>query len=305
MDKRRLVAAVGCIDSVRHPTIQHLAKVARDKDYRIKHGSILIGGHKIVQDYCVNGSGRHDGVKAIWITRKYLEKHYDSIAPKWKNALVDEHCIEYITREAAPEGIIAEVDMPTMDKVTKPVVKREGLSELVMTNAQIPGNVGNLIRSVVAFGIDRVQLVEPCCDPFNYEVIRSSAGAALWAKVDKQKSIASLIERWKTHGILPIYSVCNAHGNRIGGSLIKEHPLIDLILPKSMPKVNGLALVLGSEGTGIPEVLLKSYPGVMASIKVSPSARIQSLNLAVAGAFLLGQPQIWSALLTRLNMKNK
>ena len=71
-------------------------------------------------------------------------------------------------------------DLKTPPKVLAVLKKREteaaGWNSLVLDNIQDPGNLGTIIRSARAFGIDSIVLSEDSVDEYNSKVIRASEG---------------------------------------------------------------------------------------------------------------------------------
>ena len=52
-----------------------------------------------------------------------------------------------------------------------------GKRYLILDNLQDPGNIGTLIRTALAFGIDQVILSKQCVDLYNDKLLRSMQGA--------------------------------------------------------------------------------------------------------------------------------
>lgn len=55
-----------------------------------------------------------------------------------------------------------------------------------------PGNVGTVVRSALAFGIDSVALGPNCADPFSPKAVRASMGAIFQVPVARVASLAEL-----------------------------------------------------------------------------------------------------------------
>ena len=73
----------------------------------------------------------------------------------------------------SPQGCVALVAKPNLIFPAAPDFL------LALDGVQDPGNVGALIRTAAAAGVDGVVLVGACADAFNPKTIRGSAGAAL------------------------------------------------------------------------------------------------------------------------------
>ena len=73
---------------------------------------------------------------------------------------------------------------------------------LILDSVQDPGNMGTIIRSSVAFGIDTIVVNEKCADIYSDKVIRSSQGMIFSANIIKE-NLEEFIEKInKTHKII-------------------------------------------------------------------------------------------------------
>ncbi len=169
----------------------------------------------------------------------------------------------------APQGVLAVVDEP-------PGAWFEGVGPearlLVLDALQDPGNVGTLIRSAAAFGVDGVVLLDGTVDPFNPKAVRASAGAVFRCPV-----------------VSVPWSRAEGHLAEASVPLIVADAGGDDATP--LPPPAGWALVVGSEGQGVREAVRAR---AVRSLRVPMSSGVESLNAAVAGALLLYE-------LTRLN----
>jgi TrmH family RNA methyltransferase len=148
---------------------------------------------------------------------------------------------------------------------------------LALDGLQDPGNLGTLIRTALAAGVEELWLAEGA-DPYQPKVLRASAGAALALPISRmdrpalQQTLAAAAAR----GL----QLAAAVPPGLGGTA--AHPV-----PMPYWQLNWLkptALLLGHEGAGLaPELqALASH-----RITVPHSAAVESLNVAVSAAPLL------------------
>ena len=64
-------------------------------------------------------------------------------------------------------------------------VKMEKL--LLLDRVQDPGNLGTLIRTADAAGMDAIILGEGCADPYNPKVVRATQGSLFHLPIDKSE----------------------------------------------------------------------------------------------------------------------
>lgn len=200
---------------------------------------------------------------------------------------------EHLVEEAEKYGLLVEtfsldgskglqVSISVMNKLTSlksaPNVigiakKRKESNEfgniLVLDNIQDPGNLGTIIRSAVAFGIDTIVASRETVDVYNTKTLRGSEGMFF--------QINYLIRDLKE--FLPNidgYTIYTTNVN--GGKNIKD------IIPKS-PYI----LIMGNEGNGVRDEI-SCYANETLYIPIND--KCESLNVAIATSIILYE---WSA----------
>jgi TrmH family RNA methyltransferase len=159
----------------------------------------------------------------------------------------------------APQGLLAIVSMPDL-----PLPLPLDLA-LVADGLADPGNLGTIMRTALAAGVQAVFLTGNTVDPFNPKVVRAAMGAHFHLPirlVDPEQAAPSLagIKAWvaeAAEGGLPYTSV-------------------DWRAPS--------ALIIGSEATG-PSLAIRSLAAGAIHIPMAPAA--ESLNAAIASAIIL------------------
>lgn len=123
---------------------------------------------------------------------------------------------------------------------------------------QDPENVGAVIRSAVAFDVDRIILLAESANPFHPKAVRASAGTVFSARLFQGPSLSGLPRD------LPVIALA-ASGQ----------PLAQTRFPQSF------CLLTGMEGTGLPS----RWQADTVAIPMAPG--VESLNAAVATAIAL------------------
>lgn len=127
-------------------------------------------------------------------------------------------------------------------------------------------NVGGIFRNAAAFGARAVLLDDTSCDPLYRKALRVSVGAALRVPFARAGSGPELFARLERHG----YEV------------VALTPSGPASLAELAP-VARRALVLGTEGPGLPAALIARARGV----RIDMVAGFDSLNVAVASGIAL------------------
>jgi len=127
-------------------------------------------------------------------------------------------------------------------------------------------NMGAIFRNAAAFGADAVTMDPTCCDPLYRKAIRVSVGAALKVPFATAPSLDDLV-------------------GKLGGAgfnLIALSPQGDVDIADLKPG-RRRALLLGSEGMGLPAALLAR----LTSVRIPIASDFDSLNVAAASAIAL------------------
>lgn len=187
-------------------------------------------------------------------------------------ALVPAHVpVRYVTRDALTkmaessdhQGIVAFVGQFPLRK--KPFESTKTPYILMLDGVQDPRNLGAIIRSAYCAGIKGIVVCRKQGAPLNAVVLKTSAGLAERMEIYEAPSAIAAIQEIQQHK----YSIYLA---ALGGTDIR-----------SVTFQEPLCLVIGSEGTGISEAVLKFGTTVMLPQK---SADV-SYNASVAAGILL------------------
>lgn len=137
---------------------------------------------------------------------------------------------------------------------------------LLLDHVQDPQNVGSLLRTADAAGVQAVFLPRDRSVGVTPAVVRASSGASEHLCVVRVANIAQTIDRLKKREVW----VCGLDAAP-GGADFTEEPLLN----------EAVALVVGSEGDGLARLVRERCDAL---IRLPMRGRVQSLNAAVSGA---------------------
>ena len=137
---------------------------------------------------------------------------------------------------------------------------------LILESVEKPGNLGAVLRTADAAGVDAVIICDPLTDFYNPNVIRSSVGCVFTnqlASASSEETIAWMKE--------------------------KNIKLFSTYLQASAPYhetdfTNPCAIILGTEATGLSEVWVKQAD---ATIIIPMQGKIDSMNVSTAAAVVV------------------
>ncbi|MCR4697957.1 MAG: TrmH family RNA methyltransferase [Bacilli bacterium] len=130
-------------------------------------------------------------------------------------------------------------------------------NHLVMVNPSDMGNLGNAMRSLLAFGYHDLALITPCADKFNPKVVRASMGALFKIRIEEFSSFDEYIAKYPRE-FYPFV-------------LDTSKPLHEVTFKKPC------SLVFGNEATGLPPEIHNHN-----NVRIEQSDEVDSLNLTTS-----------------------
>jgi TrmH family RNA methyltransferase len=244
-----------------NPIVKEIARL-KQKKYRDLAGMYVLEGRNLV------GEVLNSGQPPVYllIQQERLEQYQDLIARNtdlpWY--ATDARVMKQLSDTESPQGILAVMPKPVynLEKLAKP-----GGLLVVLDQVSDPGNMGTIIRTCWAFGVDAVLLTKGSADPFNPKVVRSSMG-----------------------GILKVPVLEDVTPDKLEELKVKGYRLMATGADKAVPvyeaDLNGsVAVVIGSEARGLsPRVAARCD----ATVTIPCQPEVDSLNAAVACGIILG-----------------
>jgi TrmH family RNA methyltransferase len=154
------------IESLQNEKIKNLVRLITDNRFRKKSGTFVVEGKQENARALQFGFGGEE----IFICTEIFEGDF----PKGKVTLISEKVYEKIAYRGSSEGIIGIYK--TKNNSLKNFKPAEKSSLIVLEGIEKPGNLGAILRSCEAFGIDALIVSDAKVDFYNPNVIRSSVG---------------------------------------------------------------------------------------------------------------------------------
>jgi len=163
-------------------------------------------------------------------------------------------------------AVIKTVELGMDELLSRPPADSTHSLVLVCVDVRDPGNLGAVLRIAGATGVEGVICCAGTVDPFNPKVVRASAGAVFRVPLVVGAAPADVLEELGNHGYRRWATVPR------GG--------IDYFVAELEARV---ALVLGNEGAGLPDEVVRRLDG---SLTIPMEAGTESLNVAMTVAVL-------------------
>lgn len=171
---------------------------------------------------------------------------------------VSAEVMRYVSDTQQPQGILGVFPTPTASLPARPA------RALLLDALRDPGNLGTILRTAAAAGVDAVLLAPGCVDPFNPKVLRAGMGAHF--RVPLAERTWPEIETFCAP--LTVY-LADAHADL-------RHDQADWSRP--------WALVVGGEAEGAGSEAARL---AQARVAIPMAGATESLNAAVAAGVIL------------------
>ena len=264
------------ITSRNNPRVKWAASLSSKKG-RDAEKAFLAEGEKLTLEALASGLP----VVNIFITeskkRNLLSKLKEYIDSElYRNTEIitlSDSAFEKISTEKAPQGIISVIKYLDFFRDIGIIYKEEFFLPtderiIILSSVRDPGNIGSVIRSAVAFGVDHIFITSDSADIYNPKTVRSAMGSLFRVKITVVGDVISLIDALK-----------NA-GRRVFAAELKDNSasLSEIGLLKTD------AVIIGNEGHGIHPDVSSACCG---SVYIPISKKTESLNASVAAAVFM------------------
>ena len=169
-----------------------------------------------------------------------------------------------LSGQVRADGLIAVIERPSTSLARLNVGDRPLV--LVAESIERPGNLGTIVRTACAAGVDGLVVCDPVTDPFHPETVRGAAGALFKLRLAAATSEATAAWLGERDVRLLVTSPDGAC----------PYPEADA--------AGGVALVVGSERHGVTQRWLEAADEVVCIPMPGP---VDSLNVAVATGIAL------------------
>ncbi len=253
--------SVTYITSTANATVKN-ACLLKQKKERDERGTFLIEGIKMLGEAVSSGME----IVRVFATEDVYKENAELIdGASGELYVVSDAVLEKISEWKTPQGVIAEVRRKLRNY--EEILKKDKLFMLVLDGVQDPGNIGTIIRTSEAAGIDLIVTTEGTADCFQPKALRASMGSAFRIPVSEGFSSEELIAELKKNKI-------TVGATSLQGKNIYE---ADTTAKK-------LALVFGNEGNGISEAFSKNADLLL---RLPMHGKVESLNVAVSAGIIM------------------
>ena len=249
------------ISSVQNARIKHVVALQQKSSLRREEGLFVVEGQREIE-HCIACGYEIKELFAL-----------EGLAIEHPHSIVTPQVYEKMAYRGSTEGMIAVVKCKEHSLRSLSLSSSRSLSLskgspliIVLESVEKPGNLGAILRSAEAAGVDALIVCDPLTDLYNPNVIRASIGGVFCvptAVCTSQECIAFLKE----------------HGVRILTAQLQDsYEYYDYDMTQAT------AIVMGTESTGLTDQWRQAAD---AHIRIPMLGRLDSLNVSVSAAILM------------------
>lgn len=241
------------IESFQNDKVKYISRLISDNRFRKKEGIFVVEGHQ----------ENDRALKFGFVAREFFicESIFQGEIPSGKVHFISEKIYEKLAYRGSSEGILGIFE--AKEHSLSEFKPKENASIIVVEGVEKPGNLGAILRSCEAFGIDALIVADAKTDFYNPNVIRSSVGCLFGMNLfqGSNDEVFSFLSK-----------------NQFGIYTTFMNEKAQNISQKDFTKKS--AIVFGTEHSGISDFWL----GKSENILIPMAGSIDSLNLSNAVA---------------------
>lgn len=238
------------ITSLKNPKVAAW-KALKDRKGRRESGCFLVEGRKMVEEALASAFD----VETV-LVQEGMELPDGLTMPVYE---LPAHVLAAVCDTKTPQGIAAVVRMKEQSALGKHIVVLDGVQD--------PGNVGTIIRTADAAGLDGVMLSNQCADVFSPKVLRATMGSIFRMNLRTTDDLPGELTKLREKG----YSILSS---QLDGTPFYEREKV----------AEQFALIIGNEGNGVSEQVQQTATH---RVRLPMRGGAESLNAAIAAAIMM------------------
>ncbi len=271
------------ITSVNNDRLKAVSLLQNRKKARDEQGLFVIEGVRIVEDALISAPGR---IKELFVNESFYNPGGTGKLPKPADlpvTVVSDNAFLKISETVSPQGVLAVVRKQefTVDDILRDerVNERAGRAAtgtgrkrlLILDDIQDPGNLGTMMRTAEAAGMDGVIMSRNTVEIYSPKATRSTMGSVFRVPFAYVGSLTDTLEQLKKEHFT-VYGTC------LDGAVRYD----------SISYAERSAIIIGNEGNGISDEVRAH---IDRSILIPMYGEVESLNAAVAAAIVMYESQ--------------
>ena len=248
------------ITSTSNPQIKRLLQLQKKSKVRDEENVFVVEGLRMFAEVPKNR------VEKVYISESlYNRKKLDLNLQEFPLEILSDQVFGHVSDTKTPQGILCVIKCEKYDLEELLQVKNPHF--IVLDNLQDPGNMGTIVRTAEAAGVDAVFMSKDCVDIYNPKTIRSTMGSIYRMPFLYIEDIPKLLDDFRKKGV-------KSYAAHLDGKKIYDQE----------DYTSGTAILIGNEGNGLRNEVTEKADKL---VQIPMHGRVESLNAAVAASVLM------------------
>ena len=246
------------ITSLQNPRIKYVVKLRDDKKTRRQDGLMLVEGWDEIQLALSAGHTPQTLLSAPELVSRQISGDFT------ESITVNRAVFEKISNRENPDGWMGIFPIPQTS--LNDLTLRHSPLVIIAESVEKPGNLGAMLRTADAAGVDGVLLCDPRVDLWNPNVVRASRGAVF--SVPTVECDNESAWKWLKSGAMRVVAATP--------SAEATYSAVDMRGP--------VAIAVGTEDEGLTDFWMSKAD---IRVKIPMTGRVNSLNVSVSTALIV------------------
>ena len=250
------------IKSKDNSLIKKVVLLMENKKERTKSGQFVIEGLRICKDAVLNGIKIH----TVLMTEEFFNKHNDEA-----NLLINSsNEFKFISQEVCKKlsGTVSSQGVFCICDIVKNNTANLSGKFIALENLQDPGNIGTIIRTAEAFGVNGICLIGNCVDIYSPKVLRSTMGTIFNIPIYFYDDIDIAKHEFIKNNIKCYGAVLNNKAKKLSNISFE----------------NNCVCLIGNEANGLTDAAMDICDEF---VYIEMNGKAESLNAAVAASVIM------------------
>ena len=242
--------------------IKYISKLQSSAKFRREEGRFVAEGLRV----CVEAALSHAQVESVLLTQSALQKYNEELKPLIECAdevyLTSDKALAAACDTKSPQGVICiiktldnNIDLDTINN-----------KYILLENVQDPSNLGTVLRTADALGINGVIMTSDCCDVYSPKVCRGAMGALYRVPFMIIDNAPEFIKSFNLKG-------------KTFAAVVRDAESV------TTANFDGNTLIaIGNEGNGLTKDTIDACSG---SVTIKMCNNAESLNASIAAAIMM------------------
>ena len=248
------------ITSTSNPQIKKLLQLQKKSKARDEENVFVVEGIRMYMEI------PEERVEKVYISESlYNRKKLVLNIEKYPYEILSDSVFQHVSDTKTPQGILCIVKRKEYQ--LNDLLNIENPHFIVLDNLQDPGNMGTIVRTAEAAGVDAVFMSRDCVDIYNPKTIRSTMGSIFRVPHIYIEDLLELLQKFKEREII-------SYAAHLDGVATYDQ--------ENYRK--GTAILIGNEGNGLREEVAKNADVL---VQIPMCGKVESLNAAIAASVFM------------------